>query len=136
MNANESIRLMNGRRMQCKDIPDEKFLDAVRSTARGAYPPTTTGYAVRDVLEQYLGHIPFNLLQAKARRLIQRGLIDGCGCGCRGDFSIPDECRDDATRGAPPSSGDGAPETAPPPARPVLPAGWPQYPYPWWIRQA
>lgn len=25
--------------------------------------------------------------------LIRRGLVDGCGCGCRGDFMITDKGR-------------------------------------------
>ena len=29
---------------------------------------------------------PENVVRAKARRLIRRGLITGCACGCRGDF--------------------------------------------------
>lgn len=34
--------------------------------------------------------IPEKVVLAKARRLVKRGLIDGCCCGCRGDFRIND----------------------------------------------
>lgn len=33
--------------------------------------------------------IPEKIVLAKARKLIRRGVIDGCACGCRGDFEIP-----------------------------------------------
>ena len=32
--------------------------------------------------------MPHKLVTAKARALIRRGLIDGCPCGCRGDFEV------------------------------------------------
>lgn len=32
--------------------------------------------------------IPTRVLQAKMRSLIKRKLVDGCGCGCRGDYTI------------------------------------------------
>ncbi len=28
------------------------------------------------------------LILAKMKQLIKRGLVDGCACGCRGDFEI------------------------------------------------
>ena len=34
--------------------------------------------------------IPDQLVLAKMRQLIKRGLVDGCGCGCRGEFRLPD----------------------------------------------
>jgi hypothetical protein len=32
--------------------------------------------------------IPEKIVRAKARALVRRRLIDGCTCGCRGDFEI------------------------------------------------
>lgn len=32
--------------------------------------------------------MPSGLVRAKASRLIERGLLDGCTCGCRGDFEL------------------------------------------------
>lgn len=32
--------------------------------------------------------VPQRLVLAKARRLLKQGLIDGCACGCRGDFEL------------------------------------------------
>jgi hypothetical protein len=74
---------------QCKDIPDLpilKFLEAHQGQfcnwvfddeldVRNAMPPRT----------------PDKLALAKMQRLIQRKLVDGCCCGCRGDFEITSE---------------------------------------------
>lgn len=86
-----TTRLIDGRRMQCKDIPDSVFLDAVRRT------PGTAGnwrmrWNVHTELELAVGPIPENLLLAKARKLIAAGKLGGCDCGCRGDWHLPDEC--------------------------------------------
>lgn len=32
---------------------------------------------------------PAKVIQAKCSKLIKRGVLDGCACGCRGDFTIP-----------------------------------------------
>jgi hypothetical protein len=34
---------------------------------------------------------PDKLILAKMNKLLRRGLVDGCGCGCRGDFEITDK---------------------------------------------
>jgi hypothetical protein len=89
-----AIRLTGGRRMQCKDVPDDAFLDAVRRTPGTAAMHWRMRWDVRNTLEAALGPIPINLFLAKARRLIARGLLGGCDCGCRGDYHLPDECND------------------------------------------
>jgi len=80
--------------MQAKDIPDAIFLDAVRQTP--GVDGTTRDVAwrlrwrVHDTLDRLLGWpVPENLLLAKARKLMRRGLLGGCDCGCRGDYHIP-----------------------------------------------
>lgn len=35
--------------------------------------------------------VPPKLILAKARILMKRGIIEGCACGCRGDFSVIDQ---------------------------------------------
>jgi hypothetical protein len=35
--------------------------------------------------------LPYNLVKAKMRRLLKRGLVDGCACGCRGDFTLTEK---------------------------------------------
>jgi hypothetical protein len=76
--------------MQCKDIPDLPILEFVAShqghwcnwcfeddrDVRKAMP---NGFATPD-----------RLVVKKMAKLIDRGLLDGCGCGCRGDYVITD----------------------------------------------
>lgn len=84
---------------KCSDIPDGLFLAAVDQAA------ALRGFSVAfvwDVAVVLAGHpelvgtslatsddgpgLPDPLVRAKARKLIRRGLLDGCWCGCRGDF--------------------------------------------------
>ncbi|MFB7114103.1 hypothetical protein [Streptomyces sp. NPDC056291] len=79
-------------RLQCKDIPDATFLDAVRASPAGVVG-WRTRFDVHEKVEEAIGQeIPTNLLMAKARRLESRGLLGGCTCGCRGDWHPSDEC--------------------------------------------
>lgn len=78
--------------MQCKDIPDDVFLDAVRLTPGTSASNWRMRWDVQEHLEAALGPIPENLFLAKARRLCHRGLLGGCPCGCRGDYHLPEDC--------------------------------------------
>lgn len=89
-----TIRMIGTRRMQCKDIPDADFLAAVANTPGSSAMQWRLRDQVQARLEAALGPIPENLFLAKARRLIQRGLLGGCPCSCRGDYHLPHECRD------------------------------------------
>jgi hypothetical protein len=77
--------------MQCKDIPDSVFIDAVRAT-RSLGRIWRMSWEVHAELESRVGEVPWTLLLAKARKLIARGLLGGCYCGCRGDWHPSDEC--------------------------------------------
>jgi len=65
--------------MQCKDIDDGIILEALE---RG----NEIGVSVDDLLEVI--QVDRKLLLAKMSKLIRRGLVDGCACGCRGDFTL------------------------------------------------
>lgn len=82
--------------MKCADIPDAVFLAAVLSTpgVGGSTEPDAwrMRWDVRAVLEHAVGSIPEKLFLAKAHKLIRRGLMHGCDCGCRGDYHLPDGC--------------------------------------------
>jgi hypothetical protein len=87
------VRYLSGRRMQCKDIPDQVVIGAIRRTA----PVTETGgwrvlWHVHAELEETIGPVPRNLLMAKLRKLVGSGRVGGCACGCRGDFHLPGDC--------------------------------------------
>lgn len=84
--------------MKAADITDEAFIAAVLfcCAERGM------SWAMRwDVAAVLAGHpqdlkgalpdypnMPWKVVLAKARKLIRRKLIDGCDCGCRGDFEV------------------------------------------------
>jgi hypothetical protein len=91
---------------RCSDIPDHVFLAAIDTVVRQRSDP---GYVIISSASQWdiatvlaghpelvgTGHatqdwpgVPPRLLLAKAKRLCLRRLIDGCFCGCRGDFEV------------------------------------------------
>ena len=69
--------------VKTSDISDEAFLAAVQ-----AVHDTKGMWACFWELAEAL-NVPDKLVLSKARRLINRGVLDGCTCGCRGDFEIP-----------------------------------------------
>jgi hypothetical protein len=74
-----------------KDITDLAFLEALLSTSG---PSGRMGYWVnRTTLGKKLA-FPEKVILAKARRLMKRGYIDGCDCGCRGDFTLLEKGRE------------------------------------------
>lgn len=106
--------------MQCKDISDLEFLEAVETARQilgpgpqfrasenivrwvnrwdvlyvlSGYPEYVVEWWIRvDILEEFL--LPSKLILAKARKLMRKGLLDGCDCGCRGDFVLTERGRD------------------------------------------
>ena len=90
---------------QCKDIPDEEFLaaadEAIRLRGEVEECLWTIGATRWDLAAVLAGHpegigeafdypeMPQSLLLAKAGKLIRRGLLMGCVCGCRGGFERP-----------------------------------------------
>jgi hypothetical protein len=72
--------------MQCKDIPDEPVLEFLRGLdSRGG----TWFHGFDNSVERAMPGVQSNrLVLAKMKSLVNRGLVDGCTCGCRGDFKI------------------------------------------------
>lgn len=56
-------------------------------------PPSGGIGATRWGIGQELWEYPEKVLLAKLRALVKRGLLDGCPCGCRGDFTITEKGR-------------------------------------------
>lgn len=86
--------------MQCKDIPDRPIVEFIASL-NGRWG-TWYGYldesgqlpdnSVRRAMPEPDGiELPAKLVLAKMAMLIRRGLIDGCPCGCRGDYEITEK---------------------------------------------
>lgn len=74
------------RRMQCKDVPDRPilaFLDSLDGKWGAWYPDWENS-----VMQAMPLGTPEKVAIAKMSRLIERGLVDGCGCGCRGDYEL------------------------------------------------
>lgn len=97
---------MKNGRMQAKDVPDRPVLEFIhRVRTEGVVPPATAVWGDERwhhvTWFEYDDQVPPNSVRlampagtpdkvvlAKMRRLIDRGLVDGCPCGCRGDFEL------------------------------------------------
>lgn len=105
---------MKNGRMQAKDVPDLPVLEFIhRVRTEGVPPPadamewnsaerwyhvTWFNYGdeipTNSVMRAMPDGTPEKVALAKMRRLIARGLVDGCPCGCRGDFELTDKGRE------------------------------------------
>lgn len=72
--------------MKCSDIPDRPILTFL--AAQKGWATWGTGYSMPTVQDAMLVGTPEKLQRAKMKQLIERGLVDGCDCGCRGDYEI------------------------------------------------
>lgn len=82
------------KQLQCKDIPDRPILEFLaRLDGEWANWFALEG-DLRSVHLAMPDGIPGKLVLAKMRTLMHRGLVDGCGCGCRGDFVITEKGRE------------------------------------------
>jgi hypothetical protein len=79
--------------VKCADIADDVFLAAVAATAPvGSAVAWRTRWAVHETLQADLGtEVPEKLFMAKARKLMLKKKLNGCPCGCRGDYHLPGE---------------------------------------------
>ena len=83
--------------MQAKDVPEIPILVWLRAFEAKAYPgdrefPWATwfhGYS-NSVDQSMPAGTPEKVVRAKMAGLIRRGLVAGCGCGCRGDYELTD----------------------------------------------
>ncbi len=88
--------------MQCKDIPDTPILAFLAGPYEGwpvaglatwfgapSYQPPNS------VLNAMPPETPEKLGLAKMRQMIRRRVVDGCPCGCRGDFVITAKGREE-----------------------------------------
>lgn len=91
------------RKLQCKGIPDLpvlKFLAGDLGKYADGYPTTWGTWfdygpepPSNSVVRAMPKGAPPRLVLAKMKRLCARGFIDGCPCGCRGDFVLTDKGR-------------------------------------------
>jgi hypothetical protein len=81
--------------VKASDIPDEVFIAAVatcmvRQAEEWGRPSAWCHRQdVTAELSQVMGvDVPWKVVLAKAAKLIKRKRMDGCTCGCRGDFDL------------------------------------------------
>lgn len=75
--------------MQAKDVDDRAILAVVHELAakegarHGPQSATATSWDVCEAIDA-----PKAVVRAKLAAMARRKLIDGCACGCRGDFAL------------------------------------------------
>lgn len=76
--------------MQCKDIPTEPIIALLESRPGvwHSWYSIELGPGMPTVREAFPVNCPDKLVLAKMRSLVRRGLVEGCPCGCRGDFHV------------------------------------------------
>lgn len=84
--------------MKASDIRDETIVSIIyekRTTPWFFNPdePLThpTRWVLMTELEKALPAVPRKVILAKMRALMKKGLVSGCGCGCRGDFELTED---------------------------------------------
>jgi len=90
---------MKHNHLQCKDIPDWPILHFLAHMPewQPGLPKWGTWFWTDDyqpdnsVLRAMPPGTPPKLALAKMATLIRRGLVNGCTCGCRGDFEITEK---------------------------------------------
>lgn len=79
--------------MQCKDIPTMpilRFLESLNGRWATWFNGQDPSNSVQNAMPQ---NIPEKLVIVKMRNLIYKGIIDGCPCGCRGDYELNERSR-------------------------------------------
>lgn len=80
------------KRLQCKHIPDAPILQFLASGEREWKTHLDGGD--KDWCIPFDPSFPNRLRIAKMTQLMRRGLVDGCNCGCRGDWQLTDKGRE------------------------------------------
>lgn len=84
-------------RMQAKDVPTRAVLEFLAQLPEhhgaGWHDLKPREQFMPTVLDAMPAGTPEKVALAKMRRLIAAGLVDGCGCGCRGDFNLTEKGR-------------------------------------------
>jgi hypothetical protein len=75
---------------QAKDIPEIPILYWLLYRARNNLKWGTWFRGYENSVPMPEG-TPEKLVLAKMRQMIKKGLVNGCGCGCRGDYEITDK---------------------------------------------
>lgn len=75
-------------KLQCKDIPELPILQLL-AKLEGKWATWYEDIGIMpSVRPAFPPDIPEKLIRAKMNSLIRTGFVDGCTCGCRGDYEI------------------------------------------------
>lgn len=80
--------------MQCKDIPEQpilKFLHSLNGRWACWYSSDDGTPFENSVANAFPPGTPAKLIVAKMGMMIRKGVVDGCSCGCRGDYRLTDK---------------------------------------------
>lgn len=79
--------------MQAKDVEETPILRYVASP-RFRETSGLQLWATRwDIAMAVVPNVNEKVLLAKLRAMVKKGLLNGCACGCRGDFTITEKGR-------------------------------------------
>lgn len=75
---------------QAKDVPEDVILRVLNEEPGRWHTHRRSMFmASLPEISSELAAFPEKVLLAKLRGMLKRGVIDGCGCGCRGDWRVP-----------------------------------------------
>lgn len=87
--------------MKASDIPDIDVLERVQACQEGRCEAVlhdlffrAPHWSMTAVVQEALPEFPPKVVAAKLSRLLRRGLLTGCDCGCRGDWELTDKGRE------------------------------------------
>lgn len=76
------IFVPKSRRLQAKHIPDERIITVIDQFTKDRYTAMTPEiYATWP-------HVPRKVILAKLDKMVHRKILDGCACGCSGQFRV------------------------------------------------
>lgn len=69
--------------VQAKNLPDELLIRIIQQFSDETGVGTFLG-----VIQFELEPVPPKVVLAKLKSMVKRGILTGCTCGCRGDFTV------------------------------------------------
>ena len=82
--------------IQAKHLPEKPILEFLASRKGVSCffdSDTHAKHFLSSIVTAFPAGTPPEVIRAKMRSLIKRGLVDGCACGCRGDYEITNKGR-------------------------------------------
>lgn len=82
---------MSEREWKAATLDERRILGVLAERPEVAHTHQAAPMVMPPVYDPDHPDAPTKVLLAKLRRMAKRGLVDGCGCGCRGDWRITDK---------------------------------------------